>query len=186
LWLLSKNKLLTRDNLEKRSRVDDKICLFCLESESVHHLFFDCIVASQVWFDVSEVIGFQIGQDFESVAERWLCNKKYGLVNMVSSAVCWSLWKVRNSLCFQDAGWLGMKQVWFRVISMLKCWRVLVPVGKLDGFDDVVRSLERLAMRPAMITYVLTPDVLDLGADEGRMGDDRGVHCIPPRMDVIG
>jgi hypothetical protein len=34
----------------------------------------------------------------------WLCNKKYGVVNMLSSAVCcWGLWKLKkNSLCFDD------------------------------------------------------------------------------------
>ena len=30
LWLLSKNKLLTRDNLSKRSEVSNKSCLFCV------------------------------------------------------------------------------------------------------------------------------------------------------------
>jgi hypothetical protein len=48
LWLLSKNKLLTRDNLNKRKEVEDKTCLFCEEQESVHHLFYGCVVASQV------------------------------------------------------------------------------------------------------------------------------------------
>jgi hypothetical protein len=41
-WLLYKNKLLTRDNLEKRNRVYDKTCLFCNEMETVRHLFYDC------------------------------------------------------------------------------------------------------------------------------------------------
>jgi hypothetical protein len=40
LWLLSKNKLLTRDNLEKRRLVDDTTCLLCSEPESIRHLFF--------------------------------------------------------------------------------------------------------------------------------------------------
>jgi hypothetical protein len=37
LWLFVKNKLLTRDNLAKRS-MDDQTCLFCDEPESVSHL----------------------------------------------------------------------------------------------------------------------------------------------------
>jgi hypothetical protein len=49
LWLLSKNMLLTRDNLEKRRRVDDTSCLFCLEKESGNHLFFDCVIARRAW-----------------------------------------------------------------------------------------------------------------------------------------
>ena len=34
LWLVSKNKILTRDNLAKRREVSDKTCLFCNEPES--------------------------------------------------------------------------------------------------------------------------------------------------------
>ena len=37
LWLLAKNKLLTRDNLSFRKSLEDVSCLFCSEDESVHH-----------------------------------------------------------------------------------------------------------------------------------------------------
>jgi hypothetical protein len=33
------------------------------------------------------VVGFHIGSDFESMAKCWLCNKKFRIVNMISSAV---------------------------------------------------------------------------------------------------
>jgi hypothetical protein len=39
LWLLSNNKLVTRDNLGKRREVEGKTCLFCNEPESVNHIF---------------------------------------------------------------------------------------------------------------------------------------------------
>jgi hypothetical protein len=55
LWLLSKNKILTRDNLSIRKKLDDMIYLFCLEKELVQHLFFDCVVAKQMWVHLSEV-----------------------------------------------------------------------------------------------------------------------------------
>jgi hypothetical protein len=42
LCLLSKNKLLTRDNLENMRRIDDKTCLFCSEEKTVNHLFLVC------------------------------------------------------------------------------------------------------------------------------------------------
>jgi hypothetical protein len=45
LWLLSNNKILTRDNLGKRKKIDDLTCLFCFELKSVNHLFFECCVA---------------------------------------------------------------------------------------------------------------------------------------------
>jgi hypothetical protein len=79
--------LLTRDNLEKRHHLDDNKCLFCDEKESVDHLFFRCVVAGQASSVVLEIIGFSIVNNFESMARCWLCNKKYGIVNVISSAV---------------------------------------------------------------------------------------------------
>jgi hypothetical protein len=58
LWLLSNNRLLTRDNLERRQKLDNNICLFCDEKESIEHMFFSCVVARQVWLVVSEIVGF--------------------------------------------------------------------------------------------------------------------------------
>jgi hypothetical protein len=48
LWLLANNKTLTRDSLARRKSLDDKMCLFCSEHESVSHLFFECCVAGRV------------------------------------------------------------------------------------------------------------------------------------------
>jgi hypothetical protein len=97
--------LLTRDNLDQRRKVEDKTCLFCEEPESIHHLFFECVVAKQAWSVVSVVIGFQIGTDFESMTKCWLCNIKFGAINMLSSTLCWSIWKLKNMLCFHGVAW---------------------------------------------------------------------------------
>jgi hypothetical protein len=43
-WLLTNNKVLTRDNLAKRKNVDDMRCFFCDEPESVKHLFILSVV----------------------------------------------------------------------------------------------------------------------------------------------
>jgi hypothetical protein len=49
LWLVADNRLLTKDNLAKRKKLDDLSYLFCNEKESIIHLFFDCCVAKLVW-----------------------------------------------------------------------------------------------------------------------------------------
>jgi hypothetical protein len=59
--LLSKNKLLTRDNLEK---IDDLTCLFCTERGSIHHLFFDCVIAKRAYELVSQAMGGTDRQKF--------------------------------------------------------------------------------------------------------------------------
>jgi hypothetical protein len=55
------------------------------------------------------VLGYELGSGFESIAGKWLCNKKFGVCNMVSVVVCWSLWKLRIFLCFQGGAWTGMR-----------------------------------------------------------------------------
>jgi hypothetical protein len=52
LWLVSKDKILTRDNLGKRRVMDDPSCLFCNKPETVNHLFFECVIARRIWNSV--------------------------------------------------------------------------------------------------------------------------------------
>jgi hypothetical protein len=40
---------------------------------------------------ISQLTRVKTGDNFESVARLWLCNKKYGVINTITSAVCWSL-----------------------------------------------------------------------------------------------
>jgi hypothetical protein len=67
LWLLSKNKVLTRDNLSKRREVEDASCLFCCEKESVFHLFFNCAVATQLWNILSDIFQIQLVCSFDLI-----------------------------------------------------------------------------------------------------------------------
>lgn len=68
LLLLSSNKLLTGDNLAKRRHVDDMACLFCNETESVTHLFFDCCVASITWKLAAQILCC----DLVLILNQWL------------------------------------------------------------------------------------------------------------------
>jgi hypothetical protein len=100
IWLLTNNKLLTRDNLLKGKNLDDVSCLFCSDPESVHHLFFECCVSKIMWQNLSAMCGKVIGFDFESVASLWLSAKKFKTLNICTTTVMWSIWKIRNSMCF--------------------------------------------------------------------------------------
>jgi hypothetical protein len=91
LWFLSKNKNLTRDNLNIRKRLDDMSCLFCSEHETVHHLFFECAVAKQMWAYMSEVWDREVGSDFLSIGQMWLCNKRFLVCNIFCAAALWGL-----------------------------------------------------------------------------------------------
>ena len=114
--------MLTRDNLAKRREVEDSTCLFCGENETIMHLFFQCCVVRNVWDFISLWLNRSMGNDFISVASLWISNKKFMVCNIVSSAVLWVIWKLRNALCFQGVPWMGMKMVFAMLGRMQRNW----------------------------------------------------------------
>jgi hypothetical protein len=119
LWLLSKNKVLTRDNLSIRRHVEDKSCLFCCELETVNHLFFECVIGKQMWSHLSEIFDRQLGIDFFSIGQLWISNRKFLLCNIFCAIALWGLWKLRNNLCFQVLKWRDMNYLLLRIANML-------------------------------------------------------------------
>jgi hypothetical protein len=142
-----------RDNLAKRRHVDDTSGLFCNEKESVSHLFFECCVAKLFWSWIVEITGIPIGADFESVAKCWLSKKRFSMLNMLSSAVLWSLWKLRNDLCFQVNQWKDVRMLVGRCARMLGDWRILQKSEGVAMLERWAEELERRAGRPAELTW---------------------------------
>lgn len=58
LWPLMNNKVLTRDNLGRRRKVEDESCLLLVI------FFFSCAVAKQMWTTISEVLKVYVGRSF--------------------------------------------------------------------------------------------------------------------------
>jgi hypothetical protein len=110
LWLLAHRKNLTRDNLVKRQNVDDLSCLFCAESETCDHLFFDCAIASAIWAEVRQIMNLPDAHvTFSSIAELWKNSKKNVVANVVFVVVLWTIWLTRNDMCFNRSVWPGMQ-----------------------------------------------------------------------------
>ena len=153
LWLLYNNKLLTRDNLQKRRDVADRSCLFCCEEEFVNHLFFDCCVAKLTWELISEIAGMKVGTNFESIGRWWISNDKNAVLNCTCAATLWSLWKSRNHLCFQEGTWQGEGQILGSIARWLKRWRLLLKQEKHVGLDHIVQRLLEEGSSPLKICW---------------------------------
>jgi hypothetical protein len=145
LWLLSKNRLLTRDNLSKRRKVENPTCLFCNEQESVNHLFFECVVAKQLWNVLSSILGIQLGGALDNIGKFWLSSKHNGVLNMCTSAAFWSMWKLRNDICFQRKSWRSMAMLLYSMAMMLQNWVILCPKEKKDALRNTVVQIKREA-----------------------------------------
>jgi hypothetical protein len=164
LWLVSNNRVLTRDNLAKRREVSDPTCLMCNEMESVTHLFFECCVAKIAWSTVSGLLGVSLGENFESVARLWLANKRHELTNVNSSSVIWSIWKLRNEICFQGVLWTRMRRLLMMVVRMTRRWVPMlkkelggqVEAGKSPGGRSITTAADRVEFLEGIIIRVGT------------------------------
>jgi len=145
LWLFfSKNKVLTRDNLSLRRKVND--CLFCSEKESVNHLFFDCAVAKQLWCYLSDILGRNVGMDFLSIGQMWINNSRCLVDNMFCAAALWGLWKLRNDMCFQGGVvWRSVLSLLISILNMLTSWTMLCPMEKRPEFCLKLEKVRRVA-----------------------------------------
>lgn len=74
------------------------LCLFYSERLNQVHLFFECVVARQLWSYMSQILDREVGTDFVSLGTMGLSNKKF-LVVLLPCGGC-GMAKLRNILCF--------------------------------------------------------------------------------------
>ena len=82
-----------------------------------------------------------------------LSNKSHSVLNMVSSALIWSLWKLRNDLCFHRSGWRSMEMLLFRIAGVLLSWMVLCPPDKKDYLKDCIDKIKLAASKTLWLPY---------------------------------
>jgi hypothetical protein len=141
-----------RDNLAKRREVDDGSCLYCMESESVAHLFFKCCEACFIWESVN-IMGVEVIGDFESLAKWWIKGEKYNAVNVVHSAVLWILWKKRNNICFQGEGWRSVQVLLENCARTVKNWTMVNREGDAAKLGAWACEMETRSGRPPRLMW---------------------------------
>jgi hypothetical protein len=73
LWLVLKNKILTKDNLKKEIGRVFLDCVFCGLLESINHLFFQCSIARFVWRIIQTALGLHsIPYNVEKIFCPWI------------------------------------------------------------------------------------------------------------------
>jgi hypothetical protein len=148
LWLLFYNKLLTKDNLHKRQEVPELCCVFCLEEENIPHLFFECVVARELWKKISMLTRIREQVNLLAISGLWICEKTYIIPSIVHADVLWSLWKCRNEVSFNRKSWSCMQVIYLRVAYTLARWKLLCPEGSRNALEEVILALEQLARQP--------------------------------------
>ena len=154
LWLLTHNKLLTRDNLSKRQQVDDASCIFCSEPETSTHVFLECVVAKVVWERICE---FTIKTDspvsHEFIASTWGGGEKNSVINIVHASILWSIWLTRNDMFFNKTPWLGTHVIWRKAACLLSQWMIMFSGDAKGRLATVMGLMEHLVRAPPLLLW---------------------------------
>lgn len=127
LWLISHDRLSTRDFLIKRKVDVPTTCLFCDENESIARLFLHCSFVKTVWSEISNKLHwfFSMPADTSAVlqAQNLLQHNKASNVvwNMIPAAILWNIWKEHNGRVFPDTSH-NARAVAKKVVYCLFTW----------------------------------------------------------------
>ena len=106
MWLALRDSILTKDNLLHMGWKGDDKCPFCGREETVNHLFISCLVARLLWNILKCAFNLtDIPDDLDLVMRIWaktFGKEERGLVLIGISAICWTIWKLRNSVVFDN------------------------------------------------------------------------------------
>ncbi|XP_058776340.1 uncharacterized protein LOC131650651 [Vicia villosa] len=143
LWLALRNRLPTKDRLEKIQVITDGLCSFCGQTESINHLFFTCRYTHGIWQKLLTWLGYNRTSGDWTQESRWFSletNKKgwkRKLLKMTMAELIYHVWQERNGLIFnkQPMGDDPVKQIQYLVVNRAYHRKELKGHVKLDTLN---------------------------------------------------
>ena len=134
-WSTALGKILTTDNLRKRSIIVLDWCYMCKRcGESVDHLLLHCPIASELWslvfclFGIHWVMSLKV---FECWQGKFKQHRNIDFWRLVLHCLMWCIWREMNARCFEgcERSLLEIKSfflhtllVWSVVLSRFSCF----------------------------------------------------------------
>ena len=153
LWLMSHNKMMTRDNMQKREMDKPLDCVFCKEKETITHLFHECVVAKEIWASISASFGAKLGDNLESVSRFWVSQNKNSALNTICACTLWCIWKTRNSMIFDNHPWLDIKQILWMILKTLRGWSILSKEPARKKLELFLTKLSAATSEPHLLAW---------------------------------
>lgn len=125
MWLTFRNKILTRSNLHKKGWDGPTHCVFCTQPETVNHLFVQCPLIQQIWHWLGHTQEYY--QNWHSLkivyhfAVSLPTHEKHAFL-IVFSGTCWTVWKHRNEICFQNVSQKTVRSLIYLILSLVSYW----------------------------------------------------------------
>ncbi|CAJ2649955.1 unnamed protein product [Trifolium pratense] len=116
MWRIIHNRLPIREALFKRGVICSPLCCLCDgTNESIDHLFMGCDWTKTVWFASNLSVNFaaycEATISFSEWVSKVIMHHDIEVVQLVLS-ICYGIWKVRNTRCFEEA----------ELPNALSCW----------------------------------------------------------------
>jgi hypothetical protein len=104
LWLVVKNKILSKENMRAKNWQQDRRWLVWT-FESTNHIFFGCLVAHFSWRVIQIALNIHTWRRNAIFFEEWLYKQKNTERNLLTigcGVIMWTLWRIRNDMRFID------------------------------------------------------------------------------------
>ncbi|KAL5720442.1 hypothetical protein ACHQM5_013110 [Ranunculus cassubicifolius] len=150
VWVLSRNRVLTHDNLEKRGFHFPSRCCFCVNHiETVDHLFVSCPMIMEIWDFIFGVFGIikpcemSVASILAVEGDRYFSDKGRVYWEMIKHSAFWTIWKERNLRIFEEE----ITEEW-RLIDRIKenvwKWGLAFEETKMVSIETIMFSIGRI------------------------------------------
>lgn len=149
MWLVGQDAILTKDNMIKHKWQEDKRCYFCNEDENISHIFFECSTAKYVWSLISMVIGAPCRSTSftqSGIGLNFLCHKIKKIHFTGLSAICWAIWRTRNSICFDKKIVKSPSEIVCLASSFVSYWAGLHTQGDQQDLEEGAAAMREAAL----------------------------------------
>jgi len=147
VWLLAKEATLTVDNLMSRGMTLCSRCFLCKEiAETVNHLFLHCPFTAHLWRIIlnRKGIAWTMPGKITEALSSWegICShaKDRSRWRIVPACIWWTIWKERNSRCFESLE-NDVQKIKLNFILLLCFWCNQIYSNDTVSIIDVLDSL---------------------------------------------
>jgi hypothetical protein len=92
---------------------------------------------------VSEFLGYRLGEDYMSIASKWLHSEKHYCVNIISTTVLRGVWLMRNDLVFGRQGWSDVKSILGKIPRLILEWKCIFKEAEMENLTKWSTFLEQ-------------------------------------------
>jgi hypothetical protein len=125
------------------------MCCFCNSHETIHHLFFDCVLAKFIWRIIQLTFGLGEPINVTNIYGAWAQNmnlRSKRLLYVGIGAMFWGMWLNRNDVIFNKTSISSYMQVIFRGTHWARTWALFRKEENRTAIQAACRLVETMTI----------------------------------------